>query len=70
MLLSEIDIFTRVAANELLENRSHNEAYCTYAGGTCVVFFPDGGDLRLKLSPGAEVASPVTVRWLDILVSV
>ena len=51
--------------NELLSNRSWNEAYCTaQPGDEYGVFFTDGGDVLLDVSAAGE--RPLSVRWLDI----
>jgi hypothetical protein len=51
--------------NDLLRNRSWNEAYCTANPGVeYAVFFPDGGNVQLDISV-AEGRS-LTLRWLDI----
>ncbi|MCC7407872.1 MAG: hypothetical protein IT442_07360, partial [Phycisphaeraceae bacterium] len=67
MMLAEIDIFASEPHNDLLGQRSANEAYCrAIPGSGYVVFFTDGGDVTLQLP--ASVAS-AHVRWLDILAS-
>ena len=65
MLTDAIDVVSCVPHNDLLENRSWNEAYCTaHPGVEYSVFFPDGGNVLLDVS-GAN-GQPLTVRWLDI----
>ncbi len=65
MLVEELDILRCEPHNDLLENRSWNEAYCTANPGVeYAVFFPDGGDVLLDVS-GAS-GKDVGVRWLDI----
>ena len=65
MLTDEMDIFTCEPHNDLLENRSWNEAYCTANPGVeYAVFFPDGGNVLLDVSHAG--GKPLTVRWLDI----
>ena len=65
MLTGEMDIFTCEPHNDLLENRSWNEAYCTaHPGVEYGVFFPDGGNVLLDVA-GAN-GQALTVRWLDI----
>ncbi len=60
-----LDIFTSEPHNDLLQNRSWNEAYCTANPGVAYgVFFPDGGNVLLDVS--AAAAQALTVRWLDI----
>ena len=60
-----LDIFSCEPHNDLLHNRSWNEAYCTAnPGAEYAVFFPDGGNVLLDVS--AAGGKPVTVRWLDI----
>ncbi len=61
----EMDLFTCEPHNDLLQNRSWNEAYCTANPGVEYgLFFPDGGNVLLDV--GAAQATPVTVRWMDI----
>jgi hypothetical protein len=65
MLTDEIGIFECGPHNDLLKNRSWNEAYCTANPGLVYgVFFPDGGNVLLDVS--AVETAAVTVRWLDI----
>ncbi len=65
MLTDAMDIFTCEPHNDLLENRSWNEAYCTANRGVeYAVFFPDGGNVLLDVS--AASGRPLSVRWLDI----
>jgi hypothetical protein len=65
MLVEELDVFSCEPHNDLLENRSWNEAYCTANPSVeYAIFFPDGGDILLDIS-GASGKS-IGVRWLDI----
>jgi hypothetical protein len=65
MLTDKMDIFSCEPHNDLLQNRSWNEAYCTsHPGVEYAVFFPDGGNVLLDVS--ATGGKPLTVRWLDI----
>jgi len=65
MLTDEMDILTCEPHNDLLQNRSWNEAYCTANPGVeYAVFFPDGGNVLLDVSDAGS--KPLTVRWLDI----
>jgi hypothetical protein len=58
-------IFECQPHNDLLQNRSWNEAYCTARPGVeYAVFFPDGGNVLLDVSAVGD--RPVTVRWLAI----
>jgi hypothetical protein len=67
MLTERLDIFRCEPHNELLGNRSWNEAYCTASPGReYAVFFPDGGDVVLDVSEVGERA--LAVNWLDIRV--
>lgn len=55
-------------ANELLSQRSYNEAYCTACPPEVyAVFFTDGGDVYLDVS--AAVDRAMELWWLDILAS-
>jgi hypothetical protein len=68
MFLQEFNMVRAVpdAKHELLSNRSDNEAYLTYIGGEAyAVYFPNGGDVGLSISPAAEYA----LKWLDIAAS-
>lgn len=65
MFAAEIDIFACEPANELLQNRSWNEAYCAAVpGDEYGVFFPDGGNVLLDVSALGD--RPLLLRWLDI----
>jgi len=67
MLTAKINIFTSQPRNDLLADRSDNEAYCLAdPAGRYAVFFPDGGHVLLDIR--ALKKSP-TVTWLDILAS-
>ena len=62
---NEIDVFACEPHNDLLQNRSWNEAYCTAdPGSEYGVFFPDGGNVLLDVSSAGD--QPLTVRWLAI----
>jgi hypothetical protein len=66
MLTDEMDVFTCEPHNDLLQNRSWNEAYCTANPGVeYAVFFPDGGNVLLDAS-AAKKDKSLTVRWLHI----
>ncbi|MFZ1752576.1 MAG: hypothetical protein WBO46_05535 [Caldilineaceae bacterium] len=61
MLTDRIDIFSSRPANDLLEGRSRNEAFClAQSGETYALYFTDGGDLWLKSD------TDLTVEWLHI----
>lgn len=65
MFTDALGIFTCQPHNDLLSNRSWNEAYCTADPGRAYgVFFTDGGDVRLDVS--AAAGKTLRVRWLDI----
>jgi hypothetical protein len=65
MFLAELDIFSCEPHNDLLENRSWNEAYCTAQPGVQYgVFFPDGGDVRLNISRCES--NSLCLKWLNI----
>ncbi len=65
MLTNEVDIFTCGPHNDLVSDRSWNEAYCSANPGTdYVIFFPDGGNVVLDVS-GARGKS-LAIRWMDI----
>jgi len=65
MFTDAIDIFICEPHNDLLQNRSWNEAYCTANPGVAYgVFFPDGGNVLLDAAACGD--KPLTLRWLDI----
>jgi len=65
MFTDALDIFTCEPHNDLLSDRSWNEAYCTANPGVAYgVFFPDGGNVQLDV--GAAGGRSLTLRWLDI----
>lgn len=65
LLTGQMDIFAAEPHNDLLQNRSWNEAYCTAVPGVeYAIFFPDGGDVLLDVSDCNGGSVPV--RWLDI----
>ena len=60
-----IDIFTCEPHNDLISERSWNEAYCTaHPGVEYAVFFPDGGNVLLDV--GAAEGIKLRVRWMEI----
>jgi hypothetical protein len=60
-----MDVFSCEPHNDLLANRSWNEAYCAAnPGGEYAVFFTDGGNVLLDVSGAA--GKPLRVRWMDI----
>ena len=66
MFTDAFDPFSFQPHNELLHNRSWNEAYCMANPVTdsYAIFFPDGGDVLLDLS--TTVQASFILRWLDI----
>jgi hypothetical protein len=65
LFTNAIDIFACEPHNDLLQNRSWNEAYCTAnPGSEYGVFFPDGGDVLLDVSSTRD--QPLTLHWLSI----
>ena len=65
MAAGEIDLFSCEPHNDLLSERSWNEAYCTAdPGAAYAVFFPDGGNVLLDVSDAEGRA--LAVRWLEI----
>ena len=64
MLTDAMNVFLCAPRNDLLSERSPNEAYClAEPGKQGAVFFPDGGAVRLDLS---TPKGTLQVRWLDI----
>lgn len=65
MALAEHDIVHARPAEDCLRNRSLNEAYCSaIPGESYLVYFPDGGDVNLKVPKAG--GRNLSVRWLDI----
>jgi hypothetical protein len=63
-LTDAMNVFACEPRNDLLSERSSNEAYClAEPGNQYAVFFPDGGQVNLDLS-AAE--GTFQLRWLDI----
>jgi len=66
MLTDRMDIFRCRPHNDLLSDRSPNEAYCIANPGVeYAVYFPDGGNVTLNLNVAASSKRP-SIRWLDI----
>lgn len=64
MLLEEMNLFKGEPKNDLLSERSSNEAYCFAEVGTeYAVYFPDGGNVELEVKDGVKQWQ---IRWLDI----
>jgi len=65
LLTDKMNIFTCAPHNELLSDRTPNEAYCLANPGTeYAVYFPDGGEVTLDIG---ALKKPATVTWLDIM---
>ncbi|MDF1516272.1 MAG: hypothetical protein P1S60_20850, partial [Anaerolineae bacterium] len=68
MVMNSLKIFDCEPNNALLSNRSWNEAYCTaQVGQQYAVFFPDGGDVFLDVTP--MQGKTLYIKWLDIRAS-
>ncbi len=64
MLTDAMDVFVCEPNNDLLSERSPNEAYClAEKGRQYAVYFPDGGTVSLDVS---QTEGPLQVRWLDV----
>jgi len=64
MLTDRMDIFRCRPHNDLLSDRSPNEAYCIANPGVeYAVHFPDGGEVTLNMAVSSKRPS---IRWLDI----
>lgn len=64
-LTEKIAFFSGTPQNELLTERSENEAYCRANPGTdYLVYFPAGGAVQLDVS---AVKGPISLRWMNIL---
>jgi hypothetical protein len=64
MLTDTMNVFVCEPRNDLLSERSLNEAYClAEPGRQYAVYFPDGGQVKLDVSAAQR---PLQVRWLDI----
>ncbi len=63
-LTEAMNVFACEPRNDLLSERSPNEAYClAETGKQYAVYFPDGGSVKLDVS---EAKGNLQVRWLDI----
>lgn len=64
MLTDAMNVFVCTPRNDLLGERSSNEAFClAELGRQYAVYFPDGGQVRLDISAAKQ---SLQVRWLDI----
>jgi hypothetical protein len=64
MLTDAMNVFVCEPRNDLLSDRSVNEAYCfAQPGQQYAVYFPDGGQVTLDVSGDKGT---LQVRWLDI----
>jgi hypothetical protein len=64
MLMDRFDLFASEPRNDLLSERSSNEAYClAKAGKQYAVYFPNGGQVNLDVS---DASGSLEIRWLDI----
>jgi len=65
LLTGDMNVFQCAAHNDLLSDRSPNEAFCiANPGKEYAVYFPDGGNILLDIS---GLRQPATLRWLDIM---
>jgi hypothetical protein len=65
MTVQKSDFFNGVPANNLLEQREENEAFCrAILGKEYIIYFPAGGDINLDLPKGVN---NITIEWLQIL---
>jgi hypothetical protein len=65
LFVEEFDVFNSEPSNELLGERSSNEAFClAEPGAAYAVYFPDGGAVTLDVG---DLGEEVTIRWLNIL---
>ncbi len=63
-LTQAMNVFACASRNDLLSERSSNEAYClAEPGKQYAVYFPDGGAVKLDVS---KAKGPLQVRWLDV----
>lgn len=68
LLTDAMNVFACAPRNDLLSNRSPDEAYClAEPGRQYAVYFPDGGDVKLDVY---GISGRLQVRWLDIARSV
>lgn len=64
MLTDAMNVFVCAPHNDLLSERSSNEAYClAEPGKQYAVYFPDGGDVKLDVT---AAKGALQVRWLEI----
>jgi hypothetical protein len=65
MLTESVDFFSSYPANDLLSERSENEAYClSNDQGEYLLYFPGGGSIRLNIRQGEY-----QLRWLNVRTS-
>ena len=55
--------FEATPSNDLLENREENEAYCRSGGKAFAVYFPNGGEVKLRVGDN----SGLSIQWLDVM---
>ena len=73
MLTDAMNVFICEPRNDLLSERSPNEAYClANPGKEYTIYFPDGGEVTLDISAakkpaGSGAEGPVKIQWLDIM---
>jgi len=68
LLTDAMNVFACAPRDDLLSERSPNEAYClAEPGKRYAVYFPDGGEVKLDVS---GISGRLQVRWLDIARSV
>ena len=64
-VIDETDFFNAEPHNDLLSDRSENEAYCrAIPGQEYIVYFPNGGDVTLNT---AGMSGRKEIRWLLVL---
>jgi hypothetical protein len=64
MMLDDMNIFVTEPRNDLLSNRSTDEAYClAQEGRQYAVYFTNGGSVDLDMS---TASGPFILRWLNI----
>ena len=65
MLTDKMNVFTCAPHNDLLSDRTPNEAYClANPGREYAIYFTNGGEVALDTT---ALKKPVTFRWLDIM---
>ncbi len=59
---NKMNWFDATPANDLLDDREDNEAYCRSNGDEYALYFSDGGEISLNIG-----SSSYTIEWVDVM---